>query len=273
MLFTKLSEEIFCSSETSIVLFDEMSMFGSMNLEKLNDRLNQIKPNADSTFGGMSIILFGDFGQLPPIRDSIMWKQSFEEKYFNGFTLYCTFNKCINLTTIYRQKDVNFINLLTRIRNGLVTEQDWHTLLKRNPIFFQNKIKNFSDITRLFFKNVDVHNYNLDKLKDLQRQNIPIAKIVADHAGDPIAARASTEKAWGLQPVLYLAQGAKVMLRRNLLQQFGLINGSQGNIVDIIYDTNSTKFPKAIIVDFPDYQGPALFKNHPFFSPFPSLLL
>ena len=56
----------------------------------------------------------------------------------------------------------------------------------------------------------------------------------------------------------------------NVLQKFGLVNGSRGTVVDILYDENSyTRFcqPKAIIVDFDSYKGPALFKDHPTYVP------
>ena len=54
------------------------------------------------------------------------------------------------------------------------------------------------------------------------------------------------------------------------MQQFGLVNGAQGTVVDIVYDRNSyTKhgLPKCVIVDFKGYKGPALFKDHPTYVP------
>ena len=95
--------------------------------------------------------------------------------------------------------------------------------------------------------------------------------MVADHKGDKTAQRADSTKAWGLHPVIYMmAQGAKVMLRINVLQKFGLVNGSQGTVVDILHDEESYNrfcLPKAIIVDFKNFKGPALFKDHPTYVP------
>ena len=58
----------------------------------------------------------------------------------------------------------------------------------------------------------------------------------------------------------------KVMLRINLLTEFGLVNGSQGTIKDIIYEKGSSPedMPKVIIVEFPDYTGkPLLGEKYP----------
>ena len=59
------------------------------------------------------------------------------------------------------------------------------------------------------------------------------------------------------------------MLKINLLQKFGLINGSQGKIIDIIYRDGEgpNALPKAVIVDFPEYKGPKIFKDHPTYVP------
>ena len=112
---------------------------------------------------------------------------------------------------------------------------------------------------------------NIKKLSLLHNTGVPICKMVADHKGDKTAQCANSTKAWGLHPVIYMAQGAKVMLRINVLQKFGLENGSQGSVVDILHAEESYNrlcLPKAIIiVDFKNYKGPALFKDHPTYVP------
>ena len=120
-----------------------------------------------------------------------------------------------------------------RLRDGQITKGDWETLRSRSPLLL-DKPEDYDEITRLFFQNKEVHEYNLKKLKELQSKGVPIAKVLGDHAGDKVAQRATPDDAWGLKPVLYLAQGAKVMLKINVLQKFGLVNGSQGKIIDII---------------------------------------
>ena len=63
----------------------------------------------------------------------------------------------------------------------------------------------------------------------------------------------------GLQPTIYLANGAKVMLTMNLWASVGLCNGATGTVVDIIYATNHQlpDLPVAVTVKFDDYRGPS----------------
>ena len=52
------------------LIIDEMSMVGRKFLGQVDLRLHQVFPRqADTPFGGCSCLLFGDFGQLPPVMD------------------------------------------------------------------------------------------------------------------------------------------------------------------------------------------------------------
>ena len=51
-------------------MIDEMSMVGKYMLYQLSKRLQEIKPqNSTKEFGGVSIVLMGDFAQLTPVAD------------------------------------------------------------------------------------------------------------------------------------------------------------------------------------------------------------
>ena len=56
-----------------------------------------------------------------------------------------------------------------------------------------------------------------------------------------------------LEPVVFLAKGARVMLTMNLWASVGLCNGATGTIVDIIYQNNHQPpdLPIAVMVDQP----------------------
>jgi len=69
----------------------------------------------------------------------------------------------------------------------------------------------------------------------------PIVRIHAINSCS-VAANASSDDAGGLETVLLLAKGAKVMLSYNIWQQAGLCNGATGNISDFLY-TNGNKPP------------------------------
>lgn len=69
----------------------------------------------------------------------------------------------------------------------------------------------------------------------------------------------------GLEPVVFLAKSAKVMLTMNLLPDVGLCNGATGMIIDFIYHVNhqSPDLPVAVIVQFDDYRGPSISNTLP----------
>ena len=178
-----------------------------------------------------------------------------------------TFKKHVHLSVVKRQKDKSFLNLLKRIRNGKITKKDWKKLLTRNPQVVK-KPDDYDSIIRLFGRNASVHDFNQRRLQQAVKNQIPIAKMVAEHYGDKKAEKAAPEDMWGLLPVLYLCRGASVMLNQNLLPaEYGLVNGAQGSVIDILYVENTDRLPKSVIVDFPGYTGPHFFKDHPTWVP------
>jgi hypothetical protein len=88
--------------------------------------------------------------------------------------------------------------------------------------------------------------------------NRPIAKNAEQH-NCTIGNSASEETAQGLVAILYLAVGARVMLRANLWVEQSLVNGALGTVVDIIYSTSThpiTHLPVCIFIHFDNYSGP-----------------
>lgn len=69
----------------------------------------------------------------------------------------------------------------------------------------------------------------------------------------------------GLEPVMFLAKGAHVMLTMNLWTDAGLCNSATGVVLDFIYaDTQQPPdLPIAVVVQFHDYTGPSVGNNNP----------
>jgi hypothetical protein len=105
-------------------------------------RLRQIRPQfQDIPFGGVSVVLFGDFGQLPPVIDSALYQSPTEKSpliIHQTSQLYrSTFSRAFNLTQQMRQQgqtemDNKFQEGLGHLRLGTVTKADWE--------FFQSQI-------------------------------------------------------------------------------------------------------------------------------------
>ena len=72
--------------------------------------------------------------------------------------------------------------------------------------------------------------------------------------------RSPPEEMSGLQPTIFIAKGAKVMLTMNLWTDAGLCNGATWTVIHIIYAVNECPpaLPIAVVVCFDNYQGPSI---------------
>ncbi|XP_028413304.1 ATP-dependent DNA helicase PIF1-like [Dendronephthya gigantea] len=75
----------------------------------------------------------------------------------------------------------------------------------------------------------------------------------------------SSDDMSGLEPVVFLAKGDRVMLTMNLWSSVGLCNGATGTVVDIVYQNNHQPpdLPIAVIIEFENYRGPVFNMNKP----------
>lgn len=132
---------------------DEISMLGQNMMVWVDKRLRQVTTHLDIPFGGISVILIGDFAQLPPVGDHPLFAP--EGTGSHGHTMYNLFTKVVILEQIVRQSGTSkeseqFREILMRLRNGISTENDWNTLLQRTPTTATNTHE-FTDATRLFY--------------------------------------------------------------------------------------------------------------------------
>ena len=134
--------------------------------------------------GGKSVILTGDPGQLPPVAD----KPHYHGKPSNavgeqGYQAYRVFSKVVKLTVNQRvqgitSEQVQYRDLLLRLRKGESTVDDWKLLLTRQPSNITNLCE-FEHATRLFYSNQQVAYYNHEQLIQLEQ---PTAHINARHS-------------------------------------------------------------------------------------------
>ena len=113
----------------------------------------------------------------------------------------------------------------------------------------------------MFYSNEEVANYNYEELVKLKQ---PVAQISARHSSAS-AKKISPDHFSGLQPLVFLAKGAKIMLTMNLWPAVGLCNGATGTVLDFIYQNNQQPpdLPIAVIVKFDVYRGPSISQTLP----------
>ncbi len=244
------------------IIIDEMSMIGRKTFGMVDKRLRQAFPNKATTFlGGCSCLLIGDWGQLPPVMDLPLYTVTSKNELSNlGSISYHLFDRSFVLHKVMRQAGKNpdqeiFRDLLTRLRNAELTISDWELLMTRTPAKVGDTTC-FSSALYLYPTVEAVTEHNIRKLND---SNHPVAMIKAVHTG-PGASKASSDDAGGLEAVVCIAHGARVMLTANLWTEVGLVNGTLGTVTAICYESGQgpPSLPIAVTIKFDSYSGPTL---------------
>lgn len=234
-----------------ILIIDEISMLSAKLFEKLNIISQKIRRNK-RFFGGIQVILTGDFMQLPPVFNNYLNvpESEFDERIliespdFNN-----EFNKknknIIVLKENFRQKnDPTFINILMNIRSNTYTNNDVDILNKRKI----SKNMDVSDHIHLVSSNKKAQIINERKLAKLPDPiytfNTIYKKENYNNSNDESYNLLIKELKYQFQQknieTLSLKKGARVMLIKNLDISAGLVNGTLGTVTNI-YHNNMTK--------------------------------
>ena len=176
-----------------------------------------------------------------------------------GHTAYQCFDKAVVLTRVMRQagedpEQVRFRDMLLSLRDGHLTTDDWQYLMTRSAARV-SELHTFTNALHLYPTVESVAEHNVNQLKKCSH---PVAQIKAVHSG-PRADKASSDDASGLEAVIHIAKGARVMLISNLWVEAGLVNGAMGTVQAICYQSGGPPaLPTAVMVHFDAYTGPTL---------------
>ena len=255
------------------VVVDEYSMVSATQLYWVHHRLQEATASTHE-FGGVCIALFGDPGQLPPVGGTSLWrserdntKSAISGLCKAGHDLYMAIQTVMELNVVRRQSG-HYRDALMRLRDGKTTPEDWKDFWNKNCSFEgigqqrSDEFKQDPSTLRIYSNNEDCKRENKKALKQL---NHPIMRIQAEHDGLPRkrSSDKSAEACGELENTLYISKESKVMLRRNLATQCGLVNGSVGFVKEIVYenehDPRKFSLPIAVIVEFESYTGAPFF--------------
>ncbi|WP_117882923.1 AAA family ATPase [Aureibaculum luteum] len=219
--------------KAEILIIDEISMLHKNQLNLVDRVLRYFKDNQDP-FGGIQVVLSGDFFQLPPIgkyNEKSRDKFSFmSEAWVNA-----NFSVCY-LTEQYRQSDSSLNDILNEIRTGNVSQQNLQILKEATEHTLEKK----EVPTKLFTHNTDVDKINTEHLVELEGRT----KTFKATAKGNIKLIDTLKNSVLASENLQLKIGAKVMFVKNNSEK-GFVNGTLGKVTGF----NAEGHPKVKLSD------------------------
>ncbi|KAL9650653.1 hypothetical protein ABK040_016370 [Willaertia magna] len=247
---------------TDVLIIDEISMIDGEYFDKLEEIATEIRCSQQIAlsrvskdilkqqlppFGGIQLIITGDFAQLPPVQKS--FKNDVGETVYQKKKMAFqanTWDKCIKytfeLTKVFRQEEKEWIDILNKIRLGRKDDKMVKTLkdLERNRFEGMDK----STIIHTLNKNVDGVNeaelaklkppqYNYNHLTCFEYGEYEPSKDGMDVKNYIKETLLSNFNGSNAAEVISLRIGAQVMLTKNDFGNY-LVNGTRGEIIDFV---------------------------------------
>lgn len=210
-----------------VLIIDEVSMLHAYRLDMVERVCRKFKRNG-LPFGGLQVILSGDFFQLPPInksnepdkKDMILHSEAW--RLMNPAICY--------LTEQHRQEDDILTGILNAIRDNSVDTLHYEQLSSRLNAELLNGIRP----TKLY-----THNANVDTENGLELSAIDNDEhIYKMTSSGPDVLVDILKKSCLASDELRLKVGAEVMCIKNNFDE-GYVNGTRGKVVDFLTSDNT----------------------------------
>lgn len=202
--------------KAKVLIIDEVSMLSAGVLSMVDEVVREVRQEPERAFGGLQVVLVGDFFQLPPVSRSKV-EFAFESPAWAKLNpLICY------LTEQHRQDDAQFLSVLAAIRAG-----DWdHTHVSLITAREAEYDSIEEGVPQLFTHNADVDRINSEQLAKLPGSSKTFAMSASGSA-----ALAEALKRGCLSPeTLVLKEGAVVMATKNN-PAAGYANGTLGIVI------------------------------------------
>ena len=204
---------------TRVLVIDEISMLSLAMFDFLHKAAMKLRRNT-LPFGGIQLVVVGDFFQLPPVSAGTSSDFVFRSAYWSDLIDYS-----IVLKKIHRQKENDLIAFLHKIRLGIRDSSVQESLqhYHGNPNYNSN-------YTHLYPNKLNVNAYNLSKVYGLEGDIIERAAIMTKKGGRacPFPQESVIEEN------LILKINAFVIINKNIDSKKGLVNGRQGTFLGFV---------------------------------------
>ncbi|KAF5384756.1 hypothetical protein D9757_006264 [Collybiopsis confluens] len=209
-----------------------VSMLDGDLFDKLEFIARELRKDA-SPFGGIQLILSGDFCQLPPVPNKRNGKVSLATFAFEAQS----WDRCVGpptvLKKVFRQKDQSFINMLNEMRFGDMSEKTIKTFRSLDRVVhYEDGVQP----TQLYPRREQVDHANRTRLAELSGEMH--SYVAMDIPGTDSDGKQVTLEHMGrlldrlvVPKFIHLKVGAQVMLN---LHQGSLVNGSVGVVTTFL---------------------------------------
>ena len=209
-----------------LMIIDEVSMVRADLIDAIDYTLQRYRNNS-KPFGGVQMLFIGDLFQLPPIVSPQEWEnlKTFYPSilFFDALALREHPIVPVELNKVYRQEDPIFVNLLNKVRNNCINQQDLDTLNQRYNT-------NILDENRDNIVVLTTHNHQAETINTEELEKLPgeLSKYSASIQGE------FNENAYPADYQLQLKENAQVMFIKNEVGELKrYYNGKIGKIVGL----------------------------------------
>ena len=203
-------------SKLKLLIIDEVSMISPEIFSAMDLILRGFK-GTDAPFGGVQVVISGDFFQLPPVSKVPKEKRfAWQSPAWKALDL-----KTCYLQEKFRQDDDRLIQILDDIRRGEMSETSQALLNDRH----EKELSSHFNPTKLYTHNVDVDRINqgeLDKLKGVPKLFVYESKGTQKNIEKIFKSSLVMEE-------LVLKKGAVVIFIKNNTEE-GYVNGTTGTV-------------------------------------------
>jgi ubiquitin C-terminal hydrolase len=265
--------------DLKLLICDEVSMISSLTLAFIHKRLTELTGKDDKPFGGFNILFLGDLLQLPPVKGNLPFvtltsaDASKKIGSIGGVRLWNYF-EYDELTANMRQaNDQQYLKIMTNLRVGVLEQEDTDVLMTRlitgsrpctnqdvadhylqlcadgkNPVCLFPKTDKCAAINTIFLQNLSeeiVVIHSIDRF-DGCAAGTKAREAALDRLKE---LNMDSRNTGGLDCRLELSRKARVMLRRNMDMQNGLVNGVMGTVTDFKTDRDGVVCQVIVLFD------------------------
>lgn len=206
--------------KTDVLIIDEISMLHDYRLDMVDEICRVVRKQPDVPFGGIQVIMSGDFFQLPPVNRG--------DSRAGSFVVNANVWQDLDVVVCYlqeqhRQDDEVLLDILNALRGGDIRRHHAEKLLERAKVEPEDP----SQLTELHTVNIDVDSINEKRLADVGGDELSYQQVTTGAQNYVDSLQRSV-----LAPnILRLKEGALVMAVKNSIDR-KYANGSIGVVVE-----------------------------------------